>query len=224
MLQAPTIGRVRPSGKRVTRFAPNSARQCPKARRKDRTITNSAGPASQIIEAGELIEVTIRDNEDGSLLGAPRQRVIALPKLAVTPAGTVLLPCADEVYVTKMTPDEAIQDKLLAIVPSAQVLLLHQTGRKSAVDLVSGVAQPGTYPLPDRNFTILSLLAQGGGVNEGLNNPQIRSPMRAQSSDLSPARWAWPAAPPSFNPRPPAGPAVRAAPAARRARVRPPKR
>ena len=121
--------------------------------------------------------MTIWDNEDGSLLGAPGQKVISLPKLMVTPAGTVFLPYADEVYVAKMTPDEArraIQDKLLAIVPSAQVLLSHQTGRKSSVDLVAGVAQPGSYPLPDRNFTILSLLAQGGGVNEGLNNPQIR--------------------------------------------------
>ena len=33
---------------------------------------------------------------------------------------------------------------------------------------------PGAYPLPDRNFTVLSLLAAGGGISPNLNNPQIR--------------------------------------------------
>jgi len=36
------------------------------------------------------------------------------------------------------------------------------------------VATPGTYPMPDRNYTLLGLLSAGGGVREDLNNPQIR--------------------------------------------------
>jgi polysaccharide export outer membrane protein len=39
---------------------------------------------------------------------------------------------------------------------------------------VGGVASPGAYPLPDRNYTILNLLAAGGGVQPSLVNPQIR--------------------------------------------------
>lgn len=37
-----------------------------------------------------------------------------------------------------------------------------QSGQGNSVDIVTGVAQPGVYPLPDRNSTILSLLAQAG--------------------------------------------------------------
>lgn len=47
-------------------------------------------------------------------------------------------------------------------------------GRKSSVDLVSGVASPGNYPLEDRNMTLLSVLALGGGVPAGTVNPQVR--------------------------------------------------
>jgi polysaccharide export outer membrane protein len=47
-------------------------------------------------------------------------------------------------------------------------------GRQSTVSLVSGVATPGSYPLPDQDFTVLELIAEGGGIPASLNNPQIR--------------------------------------------------
>jgi polysaccharide export outer membrane protein len=47
-------------------------------------------------------------------------------------------------------------------------------GRANAANLVSGVAKPGVYPLPDSDYTLLSLLAEGGGVEQGLKNPQVR--------------------------------------------------
>ncbi len=59
---------------------------------------------------------------------------------------------------------EAIQTKLLPIAPAAQVLIGHQPGHKTTVDLVSGVPTPGSFPLPDRDFTVLGLLALGGGI------------------------------------------------------------
>ena len=39
---------------------------------------------------------------------------------------------------------------------------------------MAGVAAPGVYPLPDRDYTLLSLLSQGGGVRSDLINPQVR--------------------------------------------------
>lgn len=140
-------------------------------------IGRQGGASGQIIEAGDKLDLTIWDNEESSLLSTDGQKVVQLPGLSVSNKGTVFLPYADEVYVAKMTPDQArmaISDKLLAIVPSVQVQLNHTPGRKSAVDLVSGVSKPGNYPLPDRSFTILSLLAQGGGVPDSLPNPQVR--------------------------------------------------
>ena len=47
-------------------------------------------------------------------------------------------------------------------------------GRNNSVDLVSGVIQPGIYPMPDRNFTVMGLISAGGGISSTLNNPQIR--------------------------------------------------
>jgi len=140
-------------------------------------IGQQGGASGQIIEPGDKIDLTIWDNEESSLLSSAGQKMVQLSGLSVSSKGTVFLPYADEVYVAKMTPDQArmaITEKMLEIVPSVQVQLNHVPGRKSAVDLVSGVAKPGSYPLPDRNFTLLSLLAQGGGVPENVPNPQVR--------------------------------------------------
>ena len=67
-----------------------------------------------------------------------------------------------------------VQEKFSAISPTAQVQLLHTPGRESSVDLISGVATPGTFPLPDRDVTVLGLIAMGGGISKDLINPQVR--------------------------------------------------
>lgn len=140
-------------------------------------IANDKGPASSLIAAGDRVDVTVWETGEGTLLTLPGQRVVALPGLTVAPDGSVFLPFVDKVYIAKMTPDEAretIQTKMAPFAPAAQVLLTHQPGRKSTVDLISGVPQPGSYPLPDRNFTVTSLLAMGGGIPRDLQNPFVR--------------------------------------------------
>ena len=140
-------------------------------------INHKAGPSSGLVEAGDILTVNIFNNEESSLLGAPGQKQITIPPLTVSTDGTVFLPYADKVYVAKMSADEAreaIQQKLIAVIPSAQVQVGVEHGRRSEVDLISGVANPGTFPLPDRNFSLLSLIAQGGGVSQALNHPQVR--------------------------------------------------
>ena len=130
-----------------------------------------------LIQAGDKLSLAVWDNDDTSLLSSPAQKVIQLPDLRVSSKGTVFLPYADEVYVAKMTPDEArtaIQTKLLSIIPSAQVQLSFTSGHNNSVDLVSGVPNPGSFPLQERDLTVTSLLALGGGVSSGANNPQVR--------------------------------------------------
>jgi polysaccharide biosynthesis/export protein len=140
-------------------------------------IDRNRGPASNLIAAGDKVDITVWETGDGTLLALPGQKVVALPGLTVSPDGTVFLPYVDKVYIANMTPDEAretIQEKLTPIAPSAQVLLTYAPGRKSTVDLISGVPSPGTYPLPDRNFTVTSLIALGGGIPRDLHNPYVR--------------------------------------------------
>jgi polysaccharide export outer membrane protein len=87
------------------------------------------------------------------------------------------MPYVGDVNVRGLTPDLArrkLQEALEPVVPSAQVQLAMAEGRGNSVDLVSGVANPGTYPMPDRNYTVMGLIAAGGGISPTLNNPQIR--------------------------------------------------
>jgi polysaccharide export outer membrane protein len=140
-------------------------------------IKTSAGPRHQLIQPGDALNIRIWDSSDNSLLTAPEQREIELPEVEVSSAGTIFLPYVGKVSVVGLTPDlarEELQSALEAIIPSAQVQLGLTEGRYNSVDLVGGVNQPGSYPMPDRNYSVLSLLAAGGGVRNDLNNPQIR--------------------------------------------------
>ena len=135
------------------------------------------GPASQTIEAGDLLDLAIWDNGESSLLTQSGQKVVEMKGIRVSPEGEVFLPYVDRVYVGNMTPDRArgaVQNKFAAIIPSAQVQLRHEPGRQSSVDLVSGVQKPGNFVMPDRDFTVLSLIAQGGGITKDMKNPQVR--------------------------------------------------
>lgn len=139
-------------------------------------IRHSATNSDPLIEAGDTVSLIVWDNDETSLLSTPSQNVIQLPNLRVSTSGTVFLPYADEVYIARMTPDEArlaIQNKLLSIIPSAQVQLQFASGSNNSVELLSGVPQPGRYPLLDRSTTLTSILALGGGIPSTLTNPQI---------------------------------------------------
>jgi polysaccharide export outer membrane protein len=97
--------------------------------------------------------------------------------VTVSPAGTVFLPYVESLRIAGMSPDRAreiIQERFAAIIPSAQVQVDLKEGRQSTVSAVSGVRTPGAYPMPDQDYTVMSLIAAAGGVSEDLNNPQIR--------------------------------------------------
>ena len=140
-------------------------------------IAHRPGPMSTTIRPGDRISLVIWDPEENSLLSTPGEKVVDLRAAQVSPEGTVFAPYLGEITVANMTPAAArthVQSYFEEIVPSAQVQLDHQPGRQNTVDLVGGVTSPGTVPLPDGNFTVMSLLSQGGGVAPGLVNPQLR--------------------------------------------------
>lgn len=137
----------------------------------------SGGPRTQVIATGDVLRVTIWDSNENSLLTGDAERSIPIEALSVQPDGTIFLPYVGDAEVSGMTVQVArqmLQDELEAVVPSAQVQLEITSGRTNSVDLVGGVGAPGNYPLPDRNYSILNLIAQGGGVAPTLTNPQIK--------------------------------------------------
>lgn len=140
-------------------------------------ITRTRGPATNAIQAGDKVDITIWDTGEGSVLTQPGEKVVSLTGLTVSPDGSVFLPFVNKVYLAKMTPDEArenIQNKLDPVIPASQVLVAHTVGRKSTVDVVGGVSSPGNFPLPDRDFTVMGVIALAGGVPDSINNPQVR--------------------------------------------------
>ena len=140
-------------------------------------IGTSRGSSSNVILAGDMLNIRIWDSGDNSLLTATEQRSVDIASMTVSTNGSVFVPYVGDVVVSGKTTDDArkdIQQQLEAIVPSAQVQLSVASGRNNSVDLVGGVNSPGTIPMPDRNFTVLNVIAAGGGVSAGLQNPQVR--------------------------------------------------
>lgn len=135
------------------------------------------GSDGGLVRAGDAVNITIWDNEENSLLVPPGTKRIELVGTVVSSSGTIFLPYVGEVSISGQTPDQArrtIESKVLTVAPSAQVVLTRGAGKQSAIDLVTGVARPGVYPMDGRQMTILSVLAEGGGIQNGLRNPIVR--------------------------------------------------
>ena len=135
------------------------------------------GAKTQIIQPGDRLSMSIWDSNDNSLLAPLDQKVVQLQDMKVAANGTIFMPYVGDVNVLGLTPAMArrkLQEAMEPVVPSAQVQLAMTEGRNNSVDLVSGVARPGTFAMPDRNYTVMGLLSAGGGISASLNNPQIR--------------------------------------------------
>lgn len=134
-------------------------------------------PNSRILAPGDTVSLTIWSTEDNGLLNTNGQRVVNLPPTPLSSSGQLFLPYIGQIKLSGMSPDHAraeVEKAYTRVISSAQVQLAVTEGRQSTASLVAGVANPGSFPLVDRDVTILDLLAQGGGVAARLVNPQIR--------------------------------------------------
>ncbi len=150
----------------------------------------SQGLESSTIQSGDLLNVTIWDSQENSLLTSAAEKVTTLSDVEVGPNGAIFLPYVDEVFVQGLTPSSArarIQSQLETIVPSAQVQVSLKPGLGNSVDLVGGVARPDNYPMLSRNYKILTLLATGGGISPTLRNPVVKL-LRGNSTYLITAK------------------------------------
>ncbi|MGI3170121.1 polysaccharide biosynthesis/export family protein [Pseudooceanicola sp. C21-150M6] len=140
-------------------------------------ISRRKQPMNRIIAPGDTVSITIWNTEDNGLLTSLEQRSASLQSVRVSPSGRIFLPYLEELKISGMSPEharEVIQQKYEEVTPSAQVQLDLEEGRQREVSLVGGVAAPGTYPMPDMDYTLMALLSQGGGAQPALNNPQVR--------------------------------------------------
>ncbi len=135
------------------------------------------GPESRLIRPGDMITLTVWDNQENSLLLPPQERAVQVRPVEVTASGTIFVPYVDQVAVGGLTPEQAretIQSRLAPIAPSAQAQIEVKSGARNSVDLVSGVARPGPIELVNRNTSILSVIAASGGMSPSIENPVVR--------------------------------------------------
>lgn len=146
---------------------------------KSRTYSWPKGASGQerLINPGDVINISIWVSEDNSLLTAPGQRVAEMPQMTVAPSGQVFLPYIGSTKLAGLSLEKAraaVEAAYVKVTHSAQVQLRAVEGRQSSASVVSGVANPGSYPLTDAGVTVLDMLALAGGVPENIQNPQLR--------------------------------------------------
>lgn len=135
------------------------------------------GSTGRQIAVGDTIEVTLWDSSDNSLLTTAEQRSTSLGQIVVAPDGRVFIPYAGEVRIAGLSPERArsrIEEQLSSVAASVQVQLALVEGVSNSAAVVAGVSSPGTYPLVNRNVSVLNLLSQAGGVSPGLRNPRVK--------------------------------------------------
>ncbi|GAA6180799.1 polysaccharide biosynthesis/export family protein [Shimia sp. NS0008-38b] len=150
-------------------------------------FARQSGPQSRLIKSGDLVTLTVWDNQDNSLLLGPTDRSVPLRPVEVTDAGTIFVPYVNDIMVAGLTPYQArekIQSQLSPIAPSAQVQIDVTSGPRNSVDVVTGVVTPGRLPLTDRNVSILSIIAQSGGISPSLENPLVRLQRAGKSYEI----------------------------------------
>ncbi len=140
-------------------------------------LGKTRGPIGRVILPGDTVSISVWDNDANSLLTSGEQKVAQLQAVRVSTKGSIFLPYVGPVKISGLTESaarEKLQDALGSVSPSAQVQLSAEAGNRHSVDVVSGVNQPGSFPLEERDMTVLGALSLGGGAKEGFTNPQIR--------------------------------------------------
>lgn len=139
--------------------------------------TTGAAPTARIIRAGDTLTISVWDSQPDSLLTTGEQRVVRMENVPVSATGRVYVPYVGEVRVSGLSAEQArreIQDQITPIVPDGQVQIAVTAGSGNTIDVVTGVAHPGRIELPEISPTILSVLAEAGGIAPSLRNPLVR--------------------------------------------------
>lgn len=154
------------------------------ADRRHHWVGTGASAVARLIRAGDRITLSVWDSQRDSLITADEQRVVSIEGIEVSTAGDVFIPYVGEFRIAGMNSGQArreIQRRMEQFVPDAQVQLAIEPGSRNTIDLVSGVARPGRYGLGETSPTIMSLIAEAGGIAPDQRNPLVRLQRAGQS-------------------------------------------
>ncbi|WP_380058714.1 polysaccharide biosynthesis/export family protein [Falsihalocynthiibacter sp. SS001] len=128
---------------------------------------NAGVLGSDVIRPGDRLGVTIWENTDVPILGAPQTATI-LDEIQVDGQGYIFVPYAGRIKASDNTPEQLrniITRKLDQQTPDPQVTVRRLAGDGSTVSIVGGVGAQGVYPIERPTRTLASMLAQAGGVS-----------------------------------------------------------
>jgi polysaccharide export outer membrane protein len=133
-----------------------------------KAFINAGVVGSDTIHAGDVLGLTIWENVDDPLLGAPGTSATPLQEVQVDGAGFIFIPYAGRIRAAGNTPEalrRIITEKLDKQTPDPQVLVTRLAGDGATVSIVGGVGGQGVYPIERPTRTLGAMLAKAGGIS-----------------------------------------------------------
>lgn len=133
-----------------------------------RTFLNAGRAAVDRIQPGDLISVTIWENQTNGLLAAPGTNSTKLSDIQVDELGNIFVPYAGVIRASGRTPEELrarITSLLERQTPDPQVEVRRKPGNAASVNVVGGVNKQGVYLLNAASRSLTAVLASAGGVS-----------------------------------------------------------
>lgn len=150
-------------------------------------------PKKVLLQAGDIIEVTVFDVGEDGLLSAANNKELKLGRATIDRNGTVTLPFINTISARNLTAKalkEKITQGLKGFTINPQVVLNVISCASNNVTVSGAVKKPGRYPLEAGRDRILDVLALAGGatVQNGQvallrNKSQASSPLNALTDD-----------------------------------------
>lgn len=130
---------------------------------------NAGVLGSDQISPGDQLGLTVFENvKDDPLLGNTGQRVSQLTELQVDGSGNIFIPYAGNIKAAGKSPDQLraiITEKLDSQTPDPQVIVQRLAGDGATVTVSGFAGAQGVVPIERPTRTLLSMLAQAGGVS-----------------------------------------------------------
>ena len=130
-------------------------------------LLNAGVSDTDIIQAGDMITLTVYENVSDGLLAGEGRNVSQLTTLQVDNSGMIFIPYAGNIRAAGNTPEqlrEIVTRNLDEQTPDPQVIVTREEGDGSTVVVTGDVAATGIFPLEQPTRTLSGMLAAAGGT------------------------------------------------------------
>ncbi|MEM1266496.1 MAG: polysaccharide biosynthesis/export family protein [Pseudomonadota bacterium] len=151
------------------------------------SFINAPVAATDRINPGDTLTITIWENVDNGLLANAGQRASVLQGVQVDQRGRIFVPFAGSLEARGRTPDELRRDITASLeerTPDPQVEVRRISGDGASVSVIGGVGAQGVYPILPSNARLSSMLATAGGVQIEADVAQVAIRRRGETGRI----------------------------------------